>query len=83
MKLDPSAILQAVLIACLAGAIPVGITVWADVRALKTEVVGLRQDLTEVKKQTSELLVLVKVMESRGNENHPSRNYLPLTTGRP
>lgn len=83
MKVDPSTVLQAVLIACLTGGIPVAISTWADVRSLKTEVVGLRQDLTETRKLTGELLIALRVMEARGNENHPTRNYLPLTAGKP
>lgn len=82
MKIDLQTVLQSVLAALLIAAIPTAIVTWSDVRALKTEVVGLRQDLSETKKLTGELLIALRVIEARGLENHKDKHYLPVV-GKP
>ena len=83
MKLNLSAIAQSVLIALLTASIPAAIGVWADVRALKTELVATRQEMKELRKASDDLRIAVTVLDARGRSRHADREYLKVVPERP
>jgi len=83
VKLNLSAIAQSVLIALLTASIPAAIGVWADVRALKTELVATRQEMKELRKASDDLRVAVTVLDVRGRGATPNREYLKVVSERP
>ena len=78
MKINLETVAQAVLIALLTAAIPALITVWADTRALKTELEGTRGDLKETRKLLDDMRIDVGILAKRSQKSHPEREYLPL-----
>lgn len=83
MKLNLSAIAQAVLIALLTASIPAAITMWADTRALKAELVATRQDMKDMRKALEDLRIAVTVLDARGRETHLEREYLRVVPEKP
>jgi len=83
MRVDWKIVLQGALIALLTASIPAAIGVWADVRALKTELVATRQEMKELRKASDDLRIAVTVLDARGRSRHADREYLKVVPERP
>jgi hypothetical protein len=78
MRPSLQTVVQAVLIALLAGSIPAAITLWADTRAVKAELTAARQELKDSQKAVDQLRRAVVILDARTRALHPERTFLPL-----